>query len=163
MIPNNLYTEEIKSRTTLFGSIIFILTSLFILWYQSFIESFHHPILIGISIIIIVICLVLINFSRMTIGLTSREITIRYGIFGRTESWQNVKAVTYDETPMIGYLGWGIRIIRFRGKWRLIFNVMGEKCVILHLNQGRFREFVFSTNSPDEIIKIIREKTLQKV
>ncbi|MFW9780374.1 MAG: hypothetical protein ACFFE8_16145 [Candidatus Heimdallarchaeota archaeon] len=99
----------------------------------------------------------------MTIRLTSREIIIRYGKFGRTESWQNVKAVTYDETPMIGYLGWEIRIVRFRGKWRLVFNVIGKKCVILHLNQGRFREFAFSTNSPDEIIKIIREKTFQKV
>ncbi|MFX1515332.1 MAG: hypothetical protein ACFFC6_03425 [Promethearchaeota archaeon] len=105
----------------------------------------------------------MINFSRMTIELTSQEVTIRYGIFGHTESWNNVKAVTYDETPMIGYLGWGIRIGRFGGKWRLIFNVIGKKCVLLHLNQGIFREFVFSTNFPEEIIEIIREKILQKV
>ena len=63
-----------------------------------------------------------------------------------------------DETSMIRYGGWGIRIGRFGGRWRLIFNVIGKKGVLLQLNQGKFREFVFSTNSPKEIIKIIKDQ-----
>lgn len=97
----------------------------------------------------------------MTIRITSQEITIRYGIFGYTQVLNNIKEVIVDETPMIRYGGWGIRIGRFRGKWRLIFNVIGRKCVLLQLNQGRFREFVFSTNSPNEIIKIIGGRVLK--
>jgi hypothetical protein len=104
------------------------------------------------------ICLITINFSRLTIRITSQEIAIRYGIIGHTQSWNNVKDVLLDETSMIRYGGWGIRIGRFGGKWRLIFNVLGKKCVLLQLNQGRFREFVFSSNTPKEIIKIIRER-----
>ncbi len=94
----------------------------------------------------------------MTIRITSKKITIRYGIIGHSQLWNNVEDVILDETSMISYGGWGIRIGRFGGKWRLIFNVIGKKCVLLQLNQGRFREFVFSTNFPEEIFKIIRER-----
>ncbi len=105
----------------------------------------------------------MINFSRLTIRITSQEITIRYGAFGYTQLWSNVKDLIFDDTSIIKYWGWGIRIGRFGGKWRLIFNIIGKKGVLLQLNQGRFREFVFSTNSPEEIIKIVREKVFQKV
>ena len=129
-------------------------------WYQLFIESFHPPILNWIYLLIILICLIMINFSKLTIRITSQEITIKYGIISHNQSWTNVSDVILDETSIIKYGGWGIRIGRFGGKWRLIFNVIGKKCLLLQLNQGRFHEFVFSTTNPEEIVKIIKERVL---
>ena len=160
VVTNSLYKEEVQSKGSLYISTIIIVISLLILWYQLFIDSFHHPIINWIYLVIILICLITINFSRLTIRISSQEIAIRYGIVGHTQSWNNVKDVILDETSMIRYGGWGIRIGRFGGKWRLIFNVIGKKCVLLQLNQGRFRELVFSTNSPEEIVKIIKERVL---
>ena len=102
----------------------------------------------------------MINFSKLTIRITSQEITIKYGIISHKQSWTNVSDVILDETSIIKYGGWGIRIGRFGGKWRLIFNVIGKKCLLLQLNQGRFHEFVFSTTNPEEIVKIIKERVL---
>lgn len=158
MVTNSLYKEEISSKGSLILSTSIMIISLLILWFQLFINSFHPPFLNWIYLVIILICLITINFSKLTIKITSEKITIRYGIVGHTLLWNKVEDVFLDETSMIRYGGWGLRIGRFGGKWRLIFNVIGKKCVLLQLNQGRFRELVFSTNSPEEIVKIIRER-----
>ncbi|MBZ9571784.1 hypothetical protein KJA15_00360 [Patescibacteria group bacterium] len=102
---------------------------------------------------------VTINFSRLSIRITHLSVKVSYGIFRHIITWENIKNCYLDEASIIRYGGWGIRIGRVKGKWRLVYNVIGAPRVVLLLKKGRFKEFVFSTEKPEEVMNIIREQT----
>jgi hypothetical protein len=39
-----------------------------------------------------------------------------------------------------------------------VYNVVGGPRIVLSLKRGRFKEFVFSTKNPEEVIKIAKER-----
>jgi hypothetical protein len=97
-----------------------------------------------------------INFSKLSIKMTFRSVVVGYGIFKRTIPWENIERCYLDEVSSIRYGGWGIRIGRVKGKWRLVYNVIGGPRVVLSLKRGWFGEFVFSTKNPEEVMKVVR-------
>jgi hypothetical protein len=103
--------------------------------------------------------IITINFSTLSIKMTSRSVVVGYGIFNRTIFWENIERCYSDEVSSIRYGGWGIRIGRVKGKWRLVYNVIGGPRVVLALKRGRFNEFVFSTRNPEEVMKVVRHMT----
>lgn len=101
---------------------------------------------------------VMINFSRLTIRMTTNYIFIVYGIIKHSILWEDVDDCYLDKASTIKYGGWGIRIAKVKGKWRLVYNVVGGPRIVLSLKRGRFKEFVFSTKNPEGVIKIIKER-----
>ena len=99
-----------------------------------------------------------ITFSRLNITITSRAVTVGYGWFRRTIPWDNIERCYVDETSSIRYGGWGIRIGRVKGTWRLVYNVIGGPRVVIALKRGIFREFVFSTSNPEEVMAVILQR-----
>ena len=100
---------------------------------------------------------IVINFSRLVIKATTKSLTVAYGLFKRIIPWEDVASCYEDEASALGsYGGYGIRIGRVNGKTRLVYNVLGGERVVLVLKQGRFNEFVFSTNNPDAVMDVIK-------
>ena len=99
-----------------------------------------------------------ITFSRLNITITSRAVTVGYGWFRRTIPWDTIERCYLDEASSIRYGGWGIRIGRVKGTWRLVYNVIGGPRVVLAVKRGIFREFVFSTSNPEEVMAVIRQR-----
>jgi len=97
------------------------------------------------------------NFRKLTIRFTPQSITVAFGMLKRTMLWGDVEDYSRDESPAFAYAGWGIRMARVRGKWRLVYNVAGYPGVLLSLRAGRFREFVFSTKNAEQVLDIIRQ------
>jgi hypothetical protein len=100
---------------------------------------------------------VTINFSRLSIKTTPQFIVVGYGILKHTIPWENIEDCYLDKASAIRYGGWGIRIGRVKGKWRLVYNLIGSPRVVLSLNRGKFREFVFSTNNPQKVVAIVKQ------
>ncbi|MBL7165317.1 MAG: hypothetical protein ISS55_02375 [Dehalococcoidales bacterium] len=98
------------------------------------------------------------NFRKLTIRLTSQSITVAFGMLKRTMLWGNIEDCSRDESPAFAYAGWGIRMARVKGGWRLVYNVVGYPGVLLSLRAGRFREFVFSTKNAGQVLDIIRRQ-----
>jgi hypothetical protein len=96
------------------------------------------------------------NFRKLTIRFTSQSITVAFGMLKRTMPWGDIVDCSRDESPALAYSGWGIRIARVKGRWRLVYNVAGYPGVLLSLRAGRFREFVFSTKNTEQVLDIIR-------
>lgn len=96
------------------------------------------------------------NFRKLTIRLTSQSITVAFGILKRTMLWGDIEDCSRDESPAFSYVGWGIRMTKVKGRWRLVYNVVGYQGVLLSLRAGRFREFVFSTKNAEQVLDIIR-------
>jgi hypothetical protein len=91
-------------------------------------------------------------------GVFFRSVVVGYGIFKRTTFWENIERCYLDEVSSIRYGGWGIRIGRVKGRWRLVYNVIRGPRVVLSLKKGWFREFVFSTKNPEEVMKIVGQR-----
>jgi hypothetical protein len=96
------------------------------------------------------------NFRKLTIRSTPQSITVAFGVLKRTMLWGDIEDCSRDESPAFGYAGWGIRMVRARGRWRLVYNVVGYPGVLLSLRAGRFREFAFSTKNAEQVLDIIR-------
>jgi len=76
----------------------------------------------------------------------------------KTISWGNIEGCYLDEASGLGYGGWGIRLARIKGRWRSVYNVIGYPVIVLELSTGKFREFAFSTNNPQEVLRIVGQK-----
>ena len=101
------------------------------------------------------------NFNKQAIMITTQSITVGNGVLKRTIPWSNVSSCYLDDASAFGsYGGWGIRMAKVKGKWRLVYNVIGSPTVVLELKKGRFREFVFSTKNPDGVMEIARKQIL---
>ena len=160
MRTENIYDEKIFSKWM--TAILAVLTTslLFVLLYQIIVGPIGtRPAPNWFFLFMFLLFLgVMINFSRLTIRMTHRSISVGYGIIKHSIIWENVEDCYLDEASTIRYGGWGIRIARVKGKWRLVYNVIGGPRIVLSLNKGRFKEFVFSTKNPEEVIKIAKER-----
>ncbi len=102
------------------------------------------------------------NFNKLAIEITTQSINVGFGIFKRVIPWDNINSCYLDDASAIGsYGGWGIRMAKVKGKWRLVYNVIGCPTVVLELEKGRFREFVFSTKNPDGVMETARQQILK--
>ncbi|MFW0860293.1 MAG: hypothetical protein AAGB97_09125 [Dehalococcoidia bacterium] len=160
MQTNNIYEEKISSKWI--TGILAVTTAgfLFILVYQILIGPIGTrpaPNWFFLAMFLLFLGLI-VNFSKLNIKMTPRYITVRYGIFKHKILWENVEDCYLDEASAIRYGGWGIRIGRVKGKWRLVYNVIGGPRVVLSLNKGKCKEFVFSTNNPQKAIETVKQK-----
>ncbi len=99
------------------------------------------------------------NFRVLVIRITGQSVTVAYGLIKRTIPWGDIESGCRDESSPLGYGGWGARIARIEGRWRLAFNVIGAPGVVLRLRKGRVREFMFSTKKPEQVLAIIARQT----
>jgi len=160
MQTENIYEEKIFSKWITVILVSITVGLLFVLVYQILVEPIGtRPAPIWFLLIMFLLFLgVTINFSRMIIRMTHRSLLVGYGIFKRTIPWENIEDCYPDESSVIRYGGWGIRVGRVKGKWILVYNTIGNPRVMLLLKKGRFKEFVFSTKNPEEVMKVVRQQ-----
>ena len=102
------------------------------------------------------------NFNKLAIKVTTQSLTVSFGVFKRVIPWDNINSCYLDDASAIGsYGGWGIRMAKVKGKWRLVYNIIGYPAVVLELEEGRFKEFVFSTRNPDGVMETARQQILK--
>jgi hypothetical protein len=106
-----------------------------------------------------IFAILMANFVRLNILITSESLTVNYGMIAHHIPLENIERCYLDQTSAIKYGGFGIRIARIDGKWRLVYNLAASPRVVLLLKSGSFREFVFSTENPDEVLRIINDRS----
>jgi len=155
-----LYEERITvwSFTAILGFVSAVFVSVVV--YQVLIGPIgENPAPNGFYILMALLFLALaITFSTLVIKLTPHSVVVGFGIIKRTIPWELIERCYVDEVTSLRYGGWGIRIGRVRGKWRLVYNIIGAPRVVLALKRGGFDEFVFSTKHPDEVMRLIRQR-----
>lgn len=101
------------------------------------------------------------NFVRLQIVMDSQEIRASFGLFHYTVPWESIKKAYQDTTSSLWYGGWGIRLGRVRGQWRLVYNLPGYTRVVLQVNGRWHQEFVFSTAEPEKVLNLIATRLEQ--
>lgn len=97
-----------------------------------------------------------INFAWLTILVTDEGVTVGYGVIRTRVPWNEIEDCYQDEASVVRYGGWGIRFGWYKGRRRLIYNVIGGPRVVLLRRNSRFPELVFSTSQPQEVIDSVR-------
>lgn len=135
-------------------------TIFFLMWiYDLFIGwTMFDPLGSWFWLILFVFFFVLtLNFSRLNIQVNHDGIRVGYGVLKKKIFWEQVKDCHIDETSVIWYGGWGIRLARIKGNWRIVYNVMRGPRVVVSLTNGWIREVVFSTTNPKKVIATINQ------
>lgn len=132
---SNIYEEKIFSKwiTGILG--LFTVGFLFALVYQILVEPIGTDPAPNWFLLLMFLLFVglTINFSRLIIRMTPQSISVSYGIFKHAIAWENIEDCYLDEASAIRYGGWGIRMGRVKGRWRLIYNTIGDPRVVISL------------------------------
>lgn len=155
-----LYQEKLKSKWITIIFLLFSLIFLFFILYQFFIGPLgNNPAPNWVLIIMFLIFMFLaLNFISLVIQVTPEFIIVGYGIFKHRIALDDIEDIYSDKSSFVNYGGWGIRLGRVKGRWRLVYNIPKASQVVLSMKKGIFKEFVFSTENPDELMSIIHEQ-----
>lgn len=164
MSATAIYEERIYSKwlTIALGIVTCILFGVLI--YQRLVGPVGtHPapdwVLVPLTLFLLAVTL---NFAALTIRLTTGGISVGYGIIRLSIPWSNVADCYQDKASTVWYGGFGIRLGLVNGKWRLVYNTIGNPRVVIRKRQGKVQEFVFSTRNSDEVMRTIKERIAGK-
>lgn len=96
-----------------------------------------------------------INFSTLQVAADDDGIEFGYGFIRQRVSWDRVEDASEDSTSALMYGGWGIRLGRVGGRWRVVYNIPGYPRVVLRLGSGWYREVAISTSDPHRLLRVI--------
>jgi hypothetical protein len=164
VVDNIIYEEDVFSRDIVFISVIFtvIFSAAFI--YQTFIGPLGSDPAPNMFYLIMVLIfgVLLVNFHHIQIKITTDYIFAKYGFFKYQISFDEVTNYHLDKSSSFFYGGYGIRVRRKDGKWRVVFTTIGRERIVLDAKGHLFGSFGFSTTNPEEVIKIIKKRVENK-
>ncbi|MBC7120141.1 MAG: hypothetical protein H5T33_00970 [Candidatus Methanosuratus sp.] len=113
-------------------------------------------------VVILIGVVVTLNFSRLSIKVTSTGITVGFGRIKTSFNWGQVEDCYLDTASALKYGGFGVRGGRHNGKNRLVYNVTRAPRLVLSVRGTKYDEFVFSTKRPEELMRIIKSMIHQQ-
>ncbi len=99
-----------------------------------------------------------LNYRFLVIRISTDGLHLKFGVFGWTVPWHTVDEAYADETSLWRIGGAGIHFSIIRGRYRAMLNFLEYPRVVVALKEkrGPVRDVVFSTERPNEIMRIIR-------
>lgn len=111
---------------------------------------------VSFALAIVIDMFLLLNFTSLGVRVTENGFSFRYGMFGKSFSWEQIKSVEATDYKWITYGGWGIR---FSTKGRRAWSQIGAKrgVVVEVVEGGKERSYFVSSNRADELAETIRQ------
>jgi hypothetical protein len=158
-MPLDVIYEETVYLTWLIISFILLFGFLLlILFYEmSVIPSELSPLITIVLIIVILLSIFSVNFLILRIKITQEYLSVSAGILQHITTFGDIIECHVDEPPKLKFNGYGIRYGRFNGE-RVQGYVLGDPKVIISLNKGKYKHFVFTTKNPQEVCKLIKKQ-----
>ena len=154
-----MYNEKLKSNRT--EALFIVFTILFFALFVWHINNANYSawriVFIGLSAFFLFYT---INYRTLLIHLTHEKLLLKFGIFTWTVPLENIADCRLDDisAPM-RYGGAGIHFMLIEGRYRVSFNFLEYPRVVIALKtkQGLVRDVSFSTQHPEEIIRLITQ------
>jgi hypothetical protein len=127
-------------------------------YFSSFQDKSSAWLFFGVAIFLFLIA---INFSFLSITVSTQGISARWGVISHRVPINNISGTYQDKASKAAYRGFGIRWGSFEGKRRLVFDATDTPRVVIRQKLDNKSEFVFSTQKPDAVIKAIRSVVKQ--
>lgn len=111
----------------------------------------------AITIFLFLMTLFLYQFRLLRIEYKLGELLIGYSFFRSKILFNVIESVALDTSnPLLSYGGWGLRTRFYRGRFRIVYNMPGKRCVVVSLKNKK-RDIVFSTNKPEYWIERLKQ------
>jgi len=160
-MPGNLiYEERISSTRT---EVLFVALTLLLL------AMFYWRLTVAGPGVIASICLLsslffafyALNYRILIIRISAGELHLKFGLFGWTIPLSHVERAYIDETSLWRICGAGIHFSTIGGRYRAMLNFLEHPrlVVVLKKKRGLVRDVAFSTQRPNEIMRIIGSST----
>ena len=106
------------------------------------------------ALAVVIDMFLLLNFTNLSVRVTESGFSFRYGMFGKSFSWDQMKSVKATDYKWITYGGWGIR---FSTKGRRAWSQIGAKrgVVVEVVEGGKERSYFVSSKRADELAESI--------
>ncbi len=153
-----IYEEKKASRFTIVTLLLFSILSLYAYVHQAILKLGvigNRPAPSWLYLIIFIIFAVcLLSFNTIRLKITNSEITVGFNrFFSQKIQLADIEKVEMDDKS---YGGSGLRMRLTGGKFRIAYNA-GPPRVVISIKNKR-REIAFSSNNPEQIIKILKNK-----
>ncbi len=102
-----------------------------------------------------------VNYRVLLIQVTAEELVLKFGLFTWRESRENIQGCALDHLAAWQYYGGaGIHYLLVRGRYRVSFNFLQYPRVVVSLKKkkGLVKDVSFSTEHPQELIKVLLEQ-----
>ncbi|MFQ5909007.1 MAG: hypothetical protein ACE5JE_09340 [Thermoplasmata archaeon] len=152
--------EEVTFSKVITAIMVAVAAPMLVLaFYQFFVAPIgSHPaptvLYLGVAAVFLFLA---VSFSRLIIRMTLDSLQIGYGMFRWRIRWGEIEGVELDELSALREGGVGVRVLKVKGKWRIVYSVVGGPRIVLSVRSGRFREVVFSTKNPEEVTALVRQ------
>ena len=161
MINNNhVYSEKIHSNRTeiMFVGLAILFFALFI-WRASIASCDGWMILF--FCLSMIFLFYLFNYRTLNIQLTPEKLILKFGIFKWTVPLNNIADCRLDDIYRAMYYGGaGIHFMLIKGRYRISLNFLEypRVAIALKVKQGFVRDVSFSTQKPDELMRLIKSR-----
>ena len=160
-MPDNLiYEEKISSARTevLFVALTFLFFALF---YRRLMVT-GSGVIAGIFLLLsLLFAFYALNYRFLIIHISTREINLKFGVFGWTIPLHGVEKIYIDNTSLWRISGAGIHFSSIGGRYRAMLNFLEypRLVIVLKEKRGLVKDVAFSTGRPNEIMRIIGSST----
>lgn len=98
-----------------------------------------------------------LSYRVLVIRMSEGGLRLKFGLFGWTIPWHTVARAYPDDTALWRIGGAGIHFLIIKGRYRAMFNFLEHPRIVVQLKKrrGLVGEVSFSTQKPNEILRII--------
>ena len=110
----------------------------------------------AMSLAIVVLIFVIINFTMLSIAVAFEGVEFRYGLFAKRLRFDQIRSVEAKGYEWLRYGGWGLRFSTGgRRAWNMPFLSTG---VTIEADEdGREREYYVTSRNPEELARVLGE------
>ncbi len=149
-----VYEESLLSVVNVGAFAIITLVLLYAMFSQSGASpGFLSYLLLGFMI------LAGVNFSKLSILITTGGIIVGFGFFKQALSWNQISSCSIDRVPSVGWL---IQMSARQGKHQVGYHVFGKPKIKLGVQGTWISELSFSTNHPDHVLELLTKGESKK-
>lgn len=149
-----VYQESLISVVNL---IAFTIATL-VLLYAMFLQTDASPSILSYLLLGFMI-LAGVNFSKLSILITTGGIIVGFGFFKQVLSWNQISFCSIDPVPSVGWL---IQMNAHQGKHRVGYHVFGKPKIKLGTQGVWISELSFSTSYPDHVLELLTKGESKK-
>ncbi|OGD78599.1 MAG: hypothetical protein A2Y64_06570 [Candidatus Coatesbacteria bacterium RBG_13_66_14] len=101
--------------------------------------------------------LLILNFLCISIRLDDEGLSARLGVFRTRARWDQVSGAEPDTLPGSAYGGWGVKGGHIGAEYVQVYSTVAHRRVAVKLSGHKLDKLIFSTKSPEEVIRVINE------
>jgi Ca2+/Na+ antiporter len=163
MIDNHVYLEHVSSNKTEALFVALMLLSLLLFAWRVMSTSIEAWGIIFFCLFAFFLFYSL-NYRTLLIRLDAEALQLKFGLFMWRIPLRNIQACFPDKTTLWRIGGAGIHFTPLQGRYRAMFNFLEHPrlVVALKVKKGPVQDIAFSTRSPDVVMHLIQEGSLER-